>query len=289
MNCPLCQGPGTFLTDQLRRGTGTVYHCAECDLGYLDGKPQDYNGPYRQSATPDCTTPQQIFDRYVEYQGNRLGLMRWYLRESVLEYGASAGQFLHHVDVPRKCAIEPDLDCTMFMLERGIERPRDGEKFHTVCAFQVMEHTADPVAFLKEAIGRLEPKGTLFVEVPNIHDALRSIWKIPEYEHFYFHEDHLFYFSDRSLKKAAEMAGAVRISISYQQDYTLMNHLHWLLTGRPQGTCSALGGIDLPSDNKTTAWLNGQLRALDMDYKDMLAQTGQTSNLMLIASAPPQA
>jgi len=286
MNCPLCRGQSAFLTDQLRRGNGTVYHCSGCDLGFLQGTETDYNGPYRQSATPDCTTPQEIFLRYAPYQEDRLKLIRPHLGESILEFGASAGQFLHHVNVPRRCAVEPDEACMAYMESHGIARPGLLERFDTVCAFQVMEHTVDPVAFLTDALGRLNPGGAAFIEVPNLYDPLRSVWRIPTYEKFYFHQDHRFYFSAKSLRKAAEMAGAADMEIIPMQDYNVLNALHWITTGTPQADCRI--GLSAPNFGQLTfeaIWLAREMKRVDAAYKEMLEQSGKTANLMLVVTA----
>ena len=64
-HCPLCGvETGDVLASELRRGTGIVFHCADCDLGFLiqespfDAKAH-YAGPYREAASPRdyCSRP----------------------------------------------------------------------------------------------------------------------------------------------------------------------------------------------------------------------------------------
>lgn len=43
-----------------------------------------------------------------------------------------------------------------------------GRKFDVVCHFYVLEHTFDPVAFLKDLRSRLKDGGTMFFEVPDV-------------------------------------------------------------------------------------------------------------------------
>lgn len=301
--CPLCSGvTHTVLTRTLRRGHGTAFHCADCDLGFL--VPSKllpggyYNGEYRDTVSHRAdgggTNPQEMFDTYRRYQDSRLAAVTPHLKPgtSILEVGASAGQFLHHITAARRCAIEPDRRCCDFMESIGIETDSEflrssrfyREKFDIVCAFQVMEHTDDPVSFLKDIRHVLRPGGVAFVEVPNLADALRSVWGVPEYEPFYFHAEHLFYFSMESLLSVAQKAGFTTPQIQFTQDYNLINHLHWITTKGPQADCHiGLAPIALHGkDSGMAAWLSKKLAALNAEYVSMLESSGETSNIMLV-------
>ncbi len=307
--CPLCNAETRdLLSNKLRRGEGSVFHCAPCDLGFLRERerPADYyDGDYREFATPTITEPEQIFATYRNYQRDRLKCvlprLKWESR--ILEIGASAGQFLFHLE--KRCgaryAIELDTACCEFMGGMGIaadsrpyaESEYSGTNFRgtfdVVCAFQVMEHVADPVAFLKDVRGALRPGGRAFIEVPNLHDPLRSVWALPEYEQFYFHSDHLFYFSETALRSVASMAGFHRdsIGIEFHQDYNLANHLHWIAAKGPQPDCHAgLGQIRMPGSSHIADWIAGQLASLDHEYRARLAREGKTANIMLTLDAP---
>ena len=107
-SCPICgQVTTEILTDKLRRGSGTVYLCNDCDLGFLISAPVDaktyYDGEYRDAyshrADGSATHASELFDVYKHYQQSRLDLIRPYLGPEVdiLEIGASAGQFLFHL------------------------------------------------------------------------------------------------------------------------------------------------------------------------------------------------
>lgn len=285
--CQLCNHLCKLLTQKLRRGDGMVFMCERCDLAFLaGGTSTDYDGPYRARATPNCTTPEQIFLTYKDYQEDRLRIVRPHLKDSILEYGASAGQFLWHLNIPRLCAIEPDSACQEFMATLGIDHPGIVETFDTVCAFQLLEHCADPVKFIRGMLQHAKPGAKLFIEVPNLHDPLRSVWHSAAYEDFYFHSDHLWYFSEKSLRMVAEKAGAQNIEIMHTQDYNLLNHLHWLTEGKPQETCHpGLSPISLPGTHPIARWLSNSLATLNEVYKAKLAAAGKTSNLMMVISA----
>jgi SAM-dependent methyltransferase len=302
-DCPICgKRTDKVLTRVLRRGTGIVFHCERCDLGFLVASPKDakayYGKDYREQvshrAAGGPTTPQELFETYRRYQDGRLAFVQPYLTPStsILEIGASAGQFLHHVMAARRCAIEPDAGCCAFMEGMGIETDNSflidsrfyRERFDIVCAFQTLEHVDYPIQFFKDVRVVLKPGGVAFIEVPNLHEPLLSVWDIPEYVQFYFHEDHLFYFTAVSLAAIARSAGFKQQKLFFTQDYNLLSHLHFIMNGAPQPTCHiGLGPVKLKGrDPGMAAWLSNKLTALNEEYISMLQSTGETSNLLLI-------
>lgn len=305
--CPLCQRDDIELLSQnLRRGDGSVWFCPSCDIGFLANRDFDpinyYRYDYRKTVShksePSATNPEEIFSTYVEKQMERLHEVTPFIkRESkFLELGASAGQFIHHI--LGKCdsinAVELDNDCKLF-LEKFPCVDVSGEplgsshfygsEFDVICAFQVMEHVSDPIKFLREIYKSLAPGGVAFVEVPNLCDPLLALWDIKEYKDFYYHEDHLFYFSEKSLTLCASAAGFDnnKISFNFTQDYNLLNHLHWITMRQPQHTCEiGLSPINIGSDNaEITTWLSDKLTELDTEYRRKLAHLKMTSNIMM--------
>nr|WP_321443986.1 class I SAM-dependent methyltransferase [uncultured Cohaesibacter sp.] len=305
--CPRCGAKcDHVLTAKLRRGEGVVYHCPSCDLGFLDGKPFDvkafYESEYRKSvshkAEGTSTHAEEMFTIYSRFQKQRLDLILPHItpQTDLLELGASAGQFLTHLEgkANRLCAIELDLDCCAFMADRFAfeissdffsDSPFADQTFDIVCSFQVLEHTPDPVAFLKDVYQALKPGGRAFIEVPNLYDPLLTTWKVPSYTQFYYHAEHLFYFSGEALKQACRDAGFAEdaMTLHFTQDYNLLNHLHWIMNDGPQGTCEiGLSEVKLDGhDPALTTWLSDQLATLNAAYIDKLVASGQTSNLLI--------
>ena len=76
--------------------------------------------------------------------------------------------------------------------------------------------------------------GKLVVEVPNVDDALVSVYRVPAYVRFYYQKAHLYYFSRETLANTFALAG-LEGSIEGVQRYDLSNHLRWMLTGEPGG------------------------------------------------------
>lgn len=94
---------------------------------------------------------------------------------SCLDVGCSHGGFL--AALPTEWVrVGYDYDESLFRIgrARGLElhpiAALDGEKrqFDVVMANQVLEHTAEPVAFLRRLVGFLAPGGVIYIEVPGL-------------------------------------------------------------------------------------------------------------------------
>lgn len=296
--CPAC---GTFspcITNKLRRGSGAVYRCESCDLGFLvsDGH-TNYNGGYRDHASDRAdglpATPKEIFAAYVNTQQKRLDLVKPFLTPgcSVLEIGASAGQFISHLmGNHRVYALEPDKASVQHMIDIGITAMTDlpemeSYSFDAVCAFQMLEHTPDPVAALRMVRSLTKMGGHAIIEVPNLNDHLLTVWNNEAYREFYFHADHRWYFTAKSLEAACRTAGFQNVEIRFTQDYNLVNTMHWLVNNGPQETCRpGLAPIAFVGQQPIAAWLTDAITRIGDMYEGYLVQHGTTSNITAILS-----
>jgi len=308
-NCPICDAAVTkVLTTTLRRGTGRVLYCEACDHGFLQPDrvidmvkfyAEDYRKEVAHKAQAQATNARELFDVYSRYQKSRLELMDPLLKSDmeVLEVGASAGQFLVHIKdrVRLVNAIELDRDCFNFLRdELGVDADSQvlekskfaSNTYDVVCAFQVMEHVEAPGAFLETLKRATRTGGSVFVEVPNLHDPLLTVWDVPEYHGFYYHSAHLHYFSEKSLRRAARSIGYRddQITVVHTQDYNLLNHLHWVMNHGPQADCHVgLSEVSVTGPNLNVAsWLTNELQDLNRRYVEKLVELGTTSNLMMI-------
>lgn len=317
MKCRICENEcASTLTDELRKGHGTVHYCENCHYGMLkpsfSSAQEYYEKEYRKRnkdvlSMEERETPQMIFDMRKNYQGDRLNVISQYYdtNKSFLEIGSSAGQFLWYIakQFSEIVGIEFDVACAEFsqklieretairprIYTRGIESIdwRETDVFDYIGFFQVLEHIEDPVYFLENVRERLKPDGRVFIEVPNLDDPLRVLWDVPAYEKFYYHEAHLSYFSEKSLSLLLAKCGFEIENIYFLQDYNLLNNLYWYFNNAPQDTCEF--GLDKPHINfKSTAGgvgdqINQLLLEMNARYFKILADNKMTSNMLAVA------
>ena len=305
--CPLCKSPTkSLLSQSLRHGKGNVYYCHSCDHGFLDQAPEnlkayyaeEYRKTYSHKAIPTTTESEEIFSTYVQYQDSRLEIILPLLSTDTtfLEVGASAGQFIYHIKdkVASIHAIELDERSANYIANtlsivtdtNFLEASKfANNQYSMIASFQVIEHTPDPIYFLKSLLNTLEPGGTLFIEMPNLYDPLLSVWDSQAYSDFYYHSAHLQYFSTKSLSCLAKSCGirSEQLCYHYIQDYNVLNHLNWLTNKKPQADChSGLSPIELAvSNSPISSWFSDSLASLNDTYIDRLVQEHATSTILL--------
>jgi hypothetical protein len=114
---------------------------------------------------------------------------------------------------------------------------RQGEQFHVVTAFEVLEHLAAPVEFLSQLRGLVLPEGQVFCTVPNWNSAVVRSSSRPDW----LPPIHLLFFNPSALHTLAERSGLVGVSTgliwSDPMPTRPVHRMRWLarrLLGRPQ-------------------------------------------------------
>jgi hypothetical protein len=86
--------------------------------------------------------------------------------DRILDLGAGQQPFGAYVAPENYFAVDP--------LVQGNAAPAQ-QPCDVVCAFQVLEHVADPLAFMTDTKSRTKPEGLIFVGVPNRHSYLSDL------------------------------------------------------------------------------------------------------------------
>ena len=127
-------------------------------------------------------------------------------------------------------------------------------RFDLACFFHVLEHVVNPADFLMSCSRLLKPEGKIIVEVPSLDDPLRRLYRVEEYEAFYFQTQHPYNYSAGSLCRLLATHGfRIRECLAHQR-YGLENHLTWLAKRRPGGD-EALREMFAPIDDQYRARL----------------------------------
>lgn len=254
MKCVLCNSENfKIITKKIRDNIEcNVVQCLSCNLVSLENHTKniiDYDKNYRKTHSPILgkqLSPSEFFDYELPFQEPRVKRIKSLLNLNmdVLEIGSSAGHFLYSIKdyVKSLTGIELDKSFAKFaknisnftIYDEPIEKINfNGKKFDIIFLFHVLEHIQNPKNFLLEIKKHLKDSGTIYLEVPNIDDALYSIYNLKSYKEFYFRLPHVYYYSNPTLEKMLHSCG-FEGKIEFQQDFSFLNHIHWLQNDFPQ-------------------------------------------------------
>lgn len=251
--CYLCgSGEAEVVADRFRYETRAKgYRCGGCGLVFMHPRmsPEEERKFYELEygiiySAEKSTTPADLFKAR---QGEARQFLNWtasYIRpaDAALEIGCASGYFLDLVRdrVASVAGVETHTELREYAQQLGIEvwddlarcRPASMD---LVFVFFVLEHIGDPLSFLA-AIRRVCRSGAriMFI-VPNVDDALLSVYKLPRFRDFYFTPAHQFYYSPVTIGELFRQADFTRFEIHQKQRYDLSNHMQWMIDGRPGG------------------------------------------------------
>lgn len=265
INCPLCG------TDQINQKAVTshvfgdtekiraFYQCTNCDIRYQypalspEEESKFYNAEFEsfmtsrsgisggwQGAESHIAANKTTVDRRMKYLAPIITV-----QSDILEVGCSSGFMLFPLkDEGHNCmGIEPSGFFSEYVRSRGIDvyssleellEKKPDKKFDVIQHFFVLEHISDPLSFINTQLLLLKLGGKIVFEIPNVADALYTIYDIPLFERFYWSIAHPWYFSKASLEYLLNKVGQP-YEIMLDQRYDLSNHMTWARDGKPGG------------------------------------------------------
>lgn len=298
--CPLCHtGPEkqAVVTPHVfgggEGGRHAFFHCDHCDVRYqYPGLTPEEEACFyaaefegfmasRAGNKGGWHKAEEHIAANVPTRQRRMKYLAPYLdrNSNLLEVGCSSGfMLLHLAEGGHACTgIEPSGVFSEFVKSRGLavydsldqlKSSVPNERFDIILHFFVLEHIADPVAFLKAQLALLKPGGKIIFEIPNAADPLYSVYDIPAFERFYWSVAHPWYFSEPSMHYLLKQLGC-SYEILRDQRYDLSNHMVWARDGRP-------GGM-----GRFTKTLGSEL---EESYKQALIRIGKCDTLVGIIS-----
>ncbi len=158
--------------------------------------------------------------------------------------------------------------------ESSIDECYPGKSFNAIIAMHVLEHQPDPVEFITSVRERLIGGGYLYIELPNLMDAMVAIYDVPDFRKFWFRLPHLTYWKRETLAALLGNLG-FEAQVKNMQRYGLLNHMNWLLGGGPMDIANAREYLR-PIDEKhpVAAIFNRNLSKLDNEYRIQLTSLG---------------
>lgn len=238
-----------------------VIRCGTCGVERLDPVPAQTDayesGAYRAQVDGGADAGAYYANHDAEL-AERLALIgSGAIRGKVIaDVGCGAGTFLDLVKglASRTIGIEPQKDFAAVLAGKGHDHYAYAAALKAAApasvdlafSFQVVEHVADPLAFLSDIRACLKPGGAVHLTTPNRNEILMAIG--PEsYRRFFYRAAHLWYFDTDSLRELAERAGLKVVKMTTPHMYDLSNFSVWLRDGRPSGL-GALPELEGPAN-----------------------------------------
>jgi 2-polyprenyl-3-methyl-5-hydroxy-6-metoxy-1,4-benzoquinol methylase len=94
-----------------------------------------------------------------------------------------------------------------------------GEQFDTVVAGELIEHLANPGAFLERALAHLRPGGRIVLSTPYPFSVSYSLYALRNYPRTCENEEHVMWFCPRTLSALAERCGLLVHHFELAEDY----------------------------------------------------------------------
>jgi len=200
--CPLCTTPLCLLIEDLfddrygAPGHYSIYQCSKCGFGRIRPalKEKEIGQFYAKYYPLSSATPQSVINS-VQHMSQ---LRAWWLgvdsvahhyikpMESVLDIGSASGVSLLEIEKlgGKAYGVEPDPTADKIAKKLGLrvftgfitDNPFPKIKFDAITASQVVEHTPDPIMFLKSVHTKLKDGGYVVLTFPNLDACYRRIW-----------------------------------------------------------------------------------------------------------------
>jgi len=303
MSCPICGGPVTFASVQVRGGrTLELGRCAACDFEFFTHDPTAELGDDLLDAarlTSAGLPVPELAEDFANGRRQSAAYLDQYLDAgdecaNVLEIGCSWGYLL---DLARERGARPfgvelnrvrrdyvadtlGIPCDLSLDECEAR----GTRFRKIFMLWVLEYVRDPVAYLRRVVDLLDEGGSLVVVTPNLHDPLLEIWRSDAFAAFFHNEFSVSYFSVRALEQALAQLPASS-SVRTIEGYSIVSHLSWFLTNAPR-TTGVVGGDHLVEE--IAARVGGDVAKLvvDMDarYRTLLEESSLGNQLHAVVT-----
>ncbi|HEY5915726.1 MAG TPA: class I SAM-dependent methyltransferase [Verrucomicrobiae bacterium] len=290
--CPVCAS--SERSEYLRKQDLRLVRCGSCSMVYASPVRREFvSGQYYDREASDYyLSPAKLESDYASVRFEReLRLFREHCqRGKVLDVGCSSGAFLYQLSkrfpgcyaTVGTDASGPALD---YAEKRGLAVVRgdflkqdfEGRRFEAVTFWAVLEHVADPGAFLKKASSLMKDEGICFALVPNLRSLATRLLGA---RYRYIYPQHLNYFTRATFMTLARK--------HFEVIHLRSTHFNPIVIWQ-DWRC---GGAEVSNEKRaellqqTTAYKQSgalrRLRALYQMTETMLGWFGLADNLVLV-------
>ncbi len=231
-NCEICQSPRIEKLFQDYRDNA-IWHCPDCSVQFMNPQYSDqYLNEFYSGYTDD--NEDEIWREPCHYGfGVYLSLTEKAMQreagpiasKTLFDFGCGCGLFLelaqskgwqvegYDVDPVTTQSVAERLSCSVH--SGDFFSLKIDKKFSLVIMHQVLEHLKNPVTYFKKIKDILEPRGFVFVAVPNISSASNRMKYFLEkikvrkkrVGAYYDTSHHLFYYNRDSLTRLLDQMG----------------------------------------------------------------------------------
>lgn len=259
MKCRLCDSnhikityEGLIRSGGLGQYTDTkvkMYQCQDCGViwhGYIVENLNQYyeSKEYRQSLEGSSEEEEfyrrhdrETLDKFL-YTGTSI-----FRKKTVADIGCGCGAFLDFLKgvALSVVAVEPSEAYRKIMEDKAFatypytkSALADWEgKVDVVTSFDVIEHVEDPSIFISDIHKLLVKDGKAIIGTPTETPIMRHLLGEIYEKKLLFSTQHLWIFSEKSLRQIAQKAGFEKIEVKYYQRYGLGNLMGWLRDKEP--------------------------------------------------------
>jgi SAM-dependent methyltransferase len=252
--CPICsEAKATIYLDgeegdlteaaigpsRTRLSYGRILRCSVCRFGFRRFRPTDNQLATLYRATDDHLYEKENTGRIRTARTHARIVGRYQRSGRLLDVGCASGAFLSVMadrgwDVE---GVEPSQQqaarSQSLLAGRGriqhcnLQQAQFGSAFDVITLWDVLEHVAEPVEFLKRCASLLQGSGFLFLNVPDL-DSLQA--RILNHRWPLLLPEHLNYFNKGSLMRCAEKAGCEWLAGGKRPAYFSLHYVLYRLS-----------------------------------------------------------
>lgn len=232
MKCPICKSTDVVIVKPYAAANpffagSKICQCGECNMQMISPLPSEdswesYNNSYFINAHGGLNPSKWIETYNTGVAKIRLNAFIKYLNEenvtvsSVLEIGPGQGylmrEFKKRLPNLDYYVVESDSSLHDELIRHGatvidVADVNTLKPVDAVIATHVLEHTLDPIGFLRHFTSVLRPGGAVFIETPCLDHEYKDL-----------HEPHVLFFEKSTLGRCLELCDLQHVTLTYNGD-----------------------------------------------------------------------